>query len=163
MPSFKERDHHIDQVKHQTFIRLMDAMVFEQTCIGQIQLISSLGTCVVFVNSVPCKTFHFKQGARQGDPYDLPYLFQQQIFYNAQSTQLWILGFWICQSLCKFYLISLSYNILMNTFIIIVWDAMNLFFLNSILHSFSKFTILEIKYMEYMMAPINIFEERQST
>lgn len=48
----------------------------------------------------------------------------------------------------------------MNTFIIIVWDAMNLFFLNSILHSFSKFTILEIKYMEYMMAPINIFEER---
>jgi hypothetical protein len=151
-----------DAIEHHTILKLMEAKGFGPIWLYRIKNILSLGTSNVLLNGIPGKTIHCKRGVRQGDPlspllFVLAAYFLQSILNQArQSNQL---------NLPIPLNNSLDFPVIQyvdDTLIVLEGDTRQLFFLKSILHSFSVSTGLKVDYNKSMMVPINISPEKFS-
>lgn len=112
------------------------------------------------LNGVPGKNIHYKRGVRQGDPLS-PLLFVlaadrlQSILNKAKDRGLLNLPIPLNSS-SDFPIIQYADD----TLIILEGEARQLFFLKSVLHSFSESTGLKVNYSKSQMLPINLSDAK---
>jgi hypothetical protein len=144
-----------DKIEHQAMILIMQAMGFGQRWIQWMTSIFSSGTSAVLLNGTLGKTFHCLRGVRQGDPlspllFVLAADFLQALISKAQSIGL--LNLPVPSSNRDFPVIQYADD----TLIIMEGDARQLFFLKSLLNTFSMATGLKVNFSKSMMVPVNI-------
>jgi hypothetical protein len=141
-------------------LTIFKAKGFGQKWISWMEKIFSSATSAILLNGIPGKTFNCNRGVRQGDP--LPPLmfilaadFLQSMINKAKHMGLLNLP------------IPMEHNqdfpILQyadDTLIIAEGDTRQLFFLKSLLNTFSLCTRLKFNYRKTMMAPINVLDEK---
>jgi hypothetical protein len=124
------------------------------------EAIFSSATSVVLLNGVPGKTFHCRRGVRQGDPLS-PLLFVLAAdFLQSMINKARAMGLLNLPIPMEY---SQDFPVLQyadDTLIIAEGDAKQLFFLKSLLNSFSLSTGLKVNYHKSMLVPININEQK---
>jgi len=149
-----------DKIEHHVMITLMKAKGFSDRWLKWMQDIFYSGTFAVLLNGSPGKTFHCRRGVRQGDPLS-PLLFVmaadllQSMINKGKAMGLLKLPIPTGSS-DDFPVIQYADD----TLIVAEGDAKKLFFLKSILNTFSLSTGLKINFNKSMMTPINISEEK---
>lgn len=118
-----------------------------------------LRSAAALLNGVPGKTFHCRRGVRQGDPlspllFVLAADFLQSMINKAKDMGLLRLP--IPSSSNDFPVIQYADD----TLIVVEGDVRQLFFLRSLLNSFSMSTGLKVNFGKSMMVPINVSDDK---
>lgn len=141
-------------------LTLLEAKGFEQKWISWMEAIFSSATSAVLLNGVSGKTSNYRRGVRQRDPlspllFVLAADFLQSMINKARTMGLLNLPIPMEHNQ-DFPVIQYAYD----TLIIVEGDTRQLFFLKSLLNTFSLCTGLKVYYNETMVVPINVSEER---
>lgn len=149
-----------DKIEHQAMITLMENKGFGSRWLAWMQSIFSSGTSAVLLNGVPGKTLHCRRGVRQGDPLS-PLLFVLaadllQAMIN-KAKDMGLLRLPVPTNYTNDFPV-LQYAD--DTLIVVEGDPRQLFFLKSLLNSFSMSTGLKINFSKSMMVPINVAESK---
>jgi hypothetical protein len=149
-----------DKIKHKAMIEIMRAKGFGERWLSWMNDIFSSGTSSVILNGVPRKVVHCRRGVRQGDPLS-PLLFVlaadllQSLINKAKDLGLLKLPIPLH---CSSDFLVLQYAD--NTLIIMEGCANQLFFLKTLLSSFTEVTGLKVNFQKSMMVPINLSQEK---
>ena len=144
-------------------LTIFKAKGFGQKWISWMEKIFSSATSAILLNGILGKTFNCNRGVRQGDP--LPPLlfilaadFLQSMINKAKHT--WLLNLPIpIEHNQDFPILQYADD----TLIIAEGDTRQLFFLKSLLNTFSLCTGLKVNYRKTMMVPINVSDEKMET
>jgi hypothetical protein len=149
-----------DKMEHQAMLTIMREKGFQQKWLDWMQMIFSSATSAVLLNGAPGKTFNCLRGVRQGDPLS-PLLFVLaadllQSLIN-RGKELGMLRLPIpMESNLDFPVIQYADD----TLIVLEGDPRQLFFLKSVINTFSEAIGLKVNLQKSMMLPINVSEER---
>lgn len=146
-----------DKVEHQAMLTLMEAKGFGQKWLEWMKAIFSSATSAILLNGTLGKTF---RGVRQRDPlspllFVLAANFLQSMINKAKEMGLLNLPIPMEQNK-DFPVIQYADD----TLIIVEGDTRQLFFLRSLLNTFSLCTGLKVNFSKTMMVPINMSNER---
>jgi len=144
-----------DKIEHQAMITIMRAMGFGQRWLKWMEAIFASGTSAIMLNGVPSRTIHCKRGVRQGYPLS-PLLFVIAAdFLQSMINKAMAMGqlrLPIPMSSENAFPIIQYVD---DTLIVCEGDAKQLFFLKSLLNTFSMSTSLKVNFSKSMMVPIN--------
>ena len=149
-----------DKIEHQAILNILKAKGFGSRWLSWIEAILTSATSAVLLNRMPGKKFNCKRGVRQGDPlspllFVLAADFLQSMINNAKDMGQLNLPIQM-QHNKDFPVIQYADD----TLIIAEGDPKQLFFLRSVMNTFSLNTGLKVNFMKTMMVPINVPEER---
>lgn len=146
-------------VEHSTILAMLLHLGFPERWINWVKMILSTGTSAVILNGVPGRKFKCLRGVCQGDPLS-PLLFVLdaellRVIVNRASNQ-GLLQAPIPQADADFPIVQYAGD----TLLIMQADARQLFFLKSLLRSFSDSTGLKVNYSKSQILPINVSQDK---
>jgi len=147
-------------IEHDTIIKVMERLGFNNTWIGWVQEILSSGSTSVLLNGIPGKNFQCRRGVRQGDPLSpllfvlaadlLQHIINKTCFRGILSLPI------NADPSNKFPIIQYADD----TILIMKASQRELFAFKGLLQSFSDSTGLRVNYSKSQMIPLNLTQEK---
>jgi hypothetical protein len=149
-----------DKIEHQAMLTIMKVKGFGHRWLQWMEAIFSSSTSSILLNGTQGKTIHYRRGVRQGDPLS-PLLFVLAVdFLQSMINKAKDMG------LLNLPILSIAnpdFPVIQyadDTLVLIEGDTRQIFFLKSLLNSFSMATGLKVNLAKSMMIPINVPDEK---
>jgi hypothetical protein len=149
-----------DMIEHEVIISMLRHKGFSEKWVSWVQAILSSSTFQVLLNGVPRKSFRCKRGVRQGDPLSpLLFVLAADLLQSIVNKAFWanILKHPLSKDFGQDYPIVQHAD---DTLVILPANAVQLWTLKGLLHSFADSTGLKVNYNKSFLVVINVENEK---